>query len=1159
MTNVSDTASTPDSPQGRWAAVKRLSDAWAARYPRRETGGLTALVGFRYQFLIVLRDTVRAWHQRTEADRRQPTVVTEALSDILDASGSAVLVTQVKHRQSSGAVRSALEELWLIDRLAFDEAPDLAPSLRYRIVSAEPELREVRRTIAAWSPSGVAPNDASVSQFRGRVETQIDESPDLDLLGALANLGADRPLDLLHEWLGLMVAEIPQPGGVHRVALSLWNHLHSLASAAASSSPPEFYLWQLADQPPTEVVPGEVLVGERPGPAQLRAGHFAPRAAVIDQVLHALRRWQDEQRATRQRSIQLPVFWIGGRSGCGKSIALLHVLARLRVGAPVLILYLGSNVARLQDALRWVRRVRSPGQPAIIALDDPYAPGGHGDPLQIWQRALSDQLFDTYDDLPLILACGPTEQAEALEVDFPDDVSVHVEELPTDTRGEHAELRAWYQRRKGASAPDVGDENVLLVQLFFEWATGQSISQFARRFQNRLRALDSDGTAADWVARILALNRLYVGYSQVALAKVLSPAQQDALHRLYREHHLFTDPDDDRLGVWLGHPHLANALYEAWHPADRTRNVRRDHLSRGIKDALAHETTPRRQTAPLWAVARGLGAGRDATIADRLASDDVASALSAVHAAMYQQPGGTTPVAHLGIWIELQRRAALRLAPDPVTQALAALNRASLEEIGLRLACHKLLQHHAAPDDPRSIEVAAATLALLARGASWREWLPVALDASARIDTPAMWEILRVGLWRRLDDVRAARGLQVIVEERASTGARALALDWLREAPRTLQPWVWVWQALLAASPRDVDLQQLGRDWLSAGRPEDPSWGFVWETLWKTSAADPELASLARAWLAAVPPDHGSWAFVWTALWKTSAADPELASLARAWLAAAPPDHGSWAFVWTALWKTSAADPELASLARAWLAAAPPDHGSWAFVWTALWKTSAADPELASLARAWLAAAPPDHGSWAFVWTALWKTSAADPELASLARAWLAAASPDHGSWTFVWEALWETSAADPALASLARAWLAAAPPDHGSWAFVWTALWKTSAADPELASLARAWLAAAPPDHGSWKYVWEALWKTSAADPELASLARAWLAAAPPDHGSWAFVWTALWKMSTGDARLIELGLAWLRRAPLHRSWAFVWLCPPRVRAWQRTSDSAR
>jgi len=90
--------------------------------------------------------------------------------------------------------------------------------------------------------------------------------------------------------------------------------------------------------------------------------------------------------------------------------------------------------------------------------------------------------------MPVVVCCGSSEQADYLQRELSDDINLRVYELPNETTDEVHELRTWYTNRTGRPPPDIGGDDILLVQLFFEWQAGQSLQAFARRLRHRIIA-----------------------------------------------------------------------------------------------------------------------------------------------------------------------------------------------------------------------------------------------------------------------------------------------------------------------------------------------------------------------------------------------------------------------------------------------------------------------------------------------------------------------------------------------------------------------------------------------------------------------------------------------------------------------------------------------
>ena len=266
-------------------------------------------------------------------------------------------------------------------------------------------------------------------------------------------------------------------------------------------------------------------------------------------------------------------------------------------------------------------------------------------------------------NLPVLICCGPTEQAERLERELSDDVPLTREDLPHENSTDREILRDWFRRRTGMEPPEMGGGDVLLVQLFFEWKVGATLPEFAHRLRLRIaaaEAADSAGELTMHFSRILALNRLYVGFPSGAIEARLTPAQESVFLRLQHDNHLVVDPDDQRSGMWLAHPHLSNAIYTAWYSGSADYPIRRDHLRYGILSAIEYGESPSRQQSPLWAISRALDSTLgDSNVADRLDGNQLPSLLQDIHQTLITRyawrtaadPSGLDRDSKFGWWV----------------------------------------------------------------------------------------------------------------------------------------------------------------------------------------------------------------------------------------------------------------------------------------------------------------------------------------------------------------------------------------------------------------------------------------------------------------------------------------------------------------------------
>lgn len=1166
--------------------LARLSRAWEAEHPRRAVGGAHALSGFSFQFSLALLETLERWRGLAGDRRANPGVFVELLSDVVQKSvGGSLRVTQVKRTQTPSAIRAGLEDLQSVYDVAAVELPEHLSRLELELAFRTGRPEEAWPVIDAWVEEDP---DARAGLVESVLVNQYPD-PENRIYALLVNgFNAAEPVALLHRWLGGMMSAAGQPNAEARRARlqvnaeEIWASLIELEKSTGLHG--GIYLWSPVDRLPDRVRSGGVLTGRQPSVVHLSNGYLAARPDALGRIRRQLERWLAE-RARAQVQTTVPMFWIGGRSGSGKSALLLQLLSALQGEGTGPVLWLSDKSELLAEAARWAREAFASERPPVIGLDDPYAPDGPRD--QVWGSFLAELSAGLQagegEGVPILVCAGPGEQAEAFACDFSSDFDIEVVELEREQPEELARLRGWYEQRTGAQAPGPEDENVLLVQLFFEWKAGLRLDAFAQRFRRRLQDADreiEDSSMVSVLAEVLALNRIYVGYPTSDMKRRLSDRQADFLRRLRDEEHIAIDEEPGRSGVWIAHPHLANEIYESWFPRQSTVNQRRGHFVDATLACLRSGERSTEKTAPIRAVAQALSA-RGHVLSDRIDREFVA-ALPELYGAA-RDVEAEMPIDQLRLWVEVQLLADAPLDPDPVEGVLPRIEPGLCDDPSATRLCEMLLAAFERLTESQRERLRVAIADLLTHTPDWSNWPRVAAAAAQTHAMPELADLIDGWLGERLGRYSSGWPLLAALEEYGDdTRFEAHALRLLQAWPRH-PAWGRAWTTLWQRRPAK-ELVGLGTEWLKVN-DSDRSWTFVWRALAR-DAAGAEITKLGADWLDANS-DHAGWSVVWEGLWS---ADPSahLEELGLRWLDGADVNREGFGVVWCNLWDSGLREQAFCELGEAALRRMNTGTRAWEHVLSRFledpseefWQVGMNWAQAAALEdRAWgkllprlldaayargdtdafdaligrgydfLREADPGHLSWSNVFCTVW--DAPNDELRSLGRGWIEETGDSRRGWTFVWMRLWEEEPSEW-LAGHALPWLRdniGAP----GWTYIWTWLCEEGPEDCEsfdmeaLIDLGEHWLDATPASDSGWTYVFLALWKRRPHETAR-RLGMEWLAERKGRYDPvWDRVWAALWgdpahRVGEEGAALRRLGVEWLECSPEHEHWTTVW-----------------
>jgi hypothetical protein len=1174
------------------ALLARLSRAWEAKHPRKASGGAHALSGFSFQFSLALLEVLERWKGLAGDRRAVPSVFVELLSDVVKASlGGSLVVAQVKRTQSPAAIRAGLEDLQSVYEVAAAEIPKQLSRLELELAFRTGRPEDAWPVIDAWveeDPDARGPVAEAVS-------VNLYPDPENRIYALLVNkLNAAEPVALFHRWLGGLMSATGQPApedrraGLEASAKEIWASLVELEKGGELRG--GAYLWSPVDRPPDQVRSGGVLSGEQPTVAHLRKGFLADRPDALGRVRTRFKRWL-AARSKAEVQTTVPMFWIGGRSGSGKSALLLQLLSSLQEEGTGPVLWLSNKNERLAETARWAREAFESERAPVLGIDDPYAPDGPRD--LVWGSFLAELTpgleAGEGEGVPILVCAGPSEQAEAFARDFSSDFDIEVVELEREQPEELTRLRDWYEKRTGAEAPGPDDENVLLVQLFFEWKAGVRLDAFAQRFRHRLQEADRETEGESLVtvlADVLALNRIYVGYPSDDMRGRLTAPQADILRRLQEEEHIAIDEEPGRSGVWMAHPHLANEIYEVWFPRQATGNQRRDHFFDASRACLTSGKRTAEMMAPIRAMAQALEADSH-VLRDRIDPEFVA-ALPELYASA-KESDAEMPIDQLSLWMEVQRVAGVSFDPDPVEDVLPRIEPGLCDDPSAARFFETLISSFDRWTEARREQLSAAIMDLLARMPDWSGWPRVAISAARAQAMPGLPDLLDEWLEHRLARYPSGRVLQAALAEYPDDPRfEAHAFRLLRGRPGH-PAWGRTWFALWDRQPSE-DLIEIGIEWLGTNR-SDRAWTFVWRSLFRDppdEKAKERVAEIGLNWLEGSE-DHAGWSVVWEALWKTEFSS-HLEQLALSWLEGADVNREGFGIVWGCMWDSGYRPPEFRQMGEAalrrmstslrawvqmlsrllregpsdelwrvgmnWAETTGSDDRAWGVMLPALLDGASEREDangfkaLQEIGRGFLREADPSNPGWARVFCAIWDGE--DEELRVWAREWIEDLGGMRPGWTFAWGRLWEVNP-DEWLANLALLWLRENMGEK-RWNHIWILLCKE---DPEayrsfnleeLLDLAELWLDATPAGERGWSYVFRLLWERRSSETAR-RLGLEWLAATKSGYEpAWDRVWALLWENPGQSAEkeravLRRLGIEWLVCSEGHEHWPTVWI----------------
>jgi hypothetical protein len=1094
--------------------IEALWRSWTKRH--RGRGGWWALAGFSYQFTTYL---VRFFRGVLETGTEPGELAQiELAADILQPQSGKYILTQVKRtltnrEQLRSAVREAYDLAAMCDPVLLNDITFQIACLK-NTLSIEPHDLTLAEVVGEEGDPAIW--FSALERFS---TTPIIEEP--DPLSTLYNLlyydaGISNVADFVDGSLGLLLRlfEAPDPRTIADIGRRLAS---SLEQARLYAPAPHHRVRMMLTREDvtlrSDAAADREIVFRRPLAKDLALGRFRQRPSFVSLVSAFSSWWQSVVHADGFEKV--PVFWIDGRWGEGKSVMLLQLAQHLLdsegdpYGTGGAITFLPpEDLPRWLADQRYVQGSSTAGALPMMALIDDLHRVEDLDRLQREVKGATDIAIPRV----IILACGPTPERIEYQNVLADFVAVQSFAIPNLDQAEREQFRDWYVDRTGQTVDldDWDPANRTLVIWMFELLQRQSLGSFAANFRARLKA-----SGLLEVARaILAANALELPAPD-EIVEALDRKQFAAFRQLCDKEqlHFAKTRLKSATGYRLAHPQIDWRLYCEWTPLEELSQSLGSDLARSVEAAIQRRD---------WRLCH--------SIVFRL------SLTTRLNTAVGKHPHDPTPVdaalielyrhqAHLQhntlvhllpSWLQQRfQRPTLELDPDPIAILLDIVQDAKMAFTVDPSAIQWiwLLSEKPAYDEVRELlrqtvrhlinvipdqsGVAQAMASLLSRTTELslldfaREWLQTANGDEA---FPLLAALIRNV--RSDADVRdALRRLQT-----GTYGERGWDLlnTLVRAMPRDLAVLEFAYNALLqqplndnadalfraflAATPHDDRIASMALDWIgnNSDRAAALLPAFLTARPW-----DDEIVESAREWLRNYD-SHDHAGQVILALLHARPFDVTVVDVALNWFKSHPTAERSPTLLAALIARLPESD-EIARPALAWLTANEDDPRAPTFL-GALIGSRPRDLTVIIATHRWLDGHPEDfHADFAL--GPLLKADPRSPIAVEAARRWLTA-NPNHARASNVLGPLIKSIAHDGNVSVIVEDWLFHNP-HHPMLAHVLCALVAANPKSAAIANLASTWLRDRVPSDETVS-VLMALISARREDPSIISLARA-------------------------------------------------------------------
>jgi hypothetical protein len=968
-------------------SIQKLEDDWLNYKPagNRPLGGRRALLGFNYQLSISLNKFI----DQVLNNNLDASMAFEGLSDIAELRDNLVYLTQVKSTLRPQSFKDAINEFLAVDRFLEEKHNDIRPVVRYQIFcrATEGNINE-----------GLSAADLNLDPFEterwNRVRAQllpysVMGDPTLELVIKLWNK-VSKPFDFVSNLRGDLMRMLAANEPSEKICEQL---LKKWQENEIKDSPPGDLL-SPSDFHDLSEGKTRILVGQRPSLSDLSEGCFMERSELLQKIIDALR--AAEYGSEARVNARIPVVWISGGSGVGKSAMLLQVLRKFMIENDTPVNFLKHFPDQIPKAIRYWRQQAIA---AVIAVDDIYAPSYRS--YTLWSeinRLAYDAPYLT------ILTCGPNNYREEFEQQAQREGILQVVkvDIPPLDEVERERFRGWYSARTGQEEVKPIKETNFVIAAFILERRRQGdadIQEFTARLNQRVETLK---LTEEFFAS-LAVNTL-----GVEAPMSLFNGKRDAVAELVSEGlcQLVDTPEHYESIRWF-HPALARTIYDLLVPPYKTEaraiNLKRYFISvldstalalsflqllskdkkRVIREELAWETL--RQ---IWEILRQ---GQPPDLRVGLIFEwRKAAQRSGLQVERVIQTGRIrawmdSPAMNAQGWGLLWQILWDYISPeerDNLTQPTIDWLAAHTDLQEWNFIWQKIWKHRAG--DARLIELARTWLGMNSDVLGWNyvfralydsgvreEWmLGVALDGLANspvtVADKYFWadveslnptpEVLLSLVTRRLCRSRIAyitqHGIEFIESRLVNVGTNPVIAALYQEIDEAGWGYIFqmLWDQWKKNPTNNAQLIQPGREWL-IGREDRPDWNYVWRRLVDAQPDDESLLQQGREWLIGRE-GRPDWNYVWQRLVDAQPDDESLLQQGREWLIGRE-GRPDWNYVWQRLVDAQPDDESLLQQGREWLIGRE-GRPDWNYVWQRLVDAQPDDESLLQQGREWL-------------------------------------------------------------------------------------------------------------------------------------------------------------------------------------------------------------